>query len=107
MSEYNVIFPSSCGSCVSELDSALRAERDLFKTEIHIRLELVKGKTVTTIGTFPTTINIAKMIRSMKKNFNCGGHIADNRVVVLQGDHRQECKQILSPLIDNIIVHGY
>ncbi|EJT46773.1 suppressor of initiator codon mutation [Trichosporon asahii var. asahii CBS 2479] len=111
-------------------------ERSVGKTadKIHIRLQQRNGrKTITTVAGIPDKYDPRKLLKAMKKEFACNGHVvhsADSdeedspapgkkdehgKVLQFQGDQRASVKQFLvqSGLLtekeakDQIVIHGY
>ena len=102
--------------------------------KIHIRLQQRNGrKTITTVQGIPDKYDPRKLLKAMKKEFACNGHVvhsADSddedspapgkkdehgKVLQFQGDQRQSVKSFLvqSGLLsekeakDQIVIHGY
>ncbi len=56
------------------------------------------GKTITVIkGIDPKSIDIKELAKKMKNKFACGGTVKD-KVIELQGDHKQKAKNALISL---------
>ncbi len=83
---------------------------------IHIRIQQRNAKkTITTVEGLDTSIDIKKLIKYIKKIFNCNGSIIkmdDNiDIIQLQGDQRENIKKFL--IKENIIaedfikIHGF
>ncbi|BEI79501.1 hypothetical protein CcaverHIS002_0100300 [Cutaneotrichosporon cavernicola] len=105
------------------------------KTEkIHIRLQQRNGrKTITTVQGIPDKYNFSKLLKAMKKEFACNGHVvhsADSddedspvppkkdghgNVLQFQGDQRTNVKSFIisqgllseKEAKDQIVIHGY
>ena len=73
---------------------------------IHIRIQQRNAKkTITTIQGLDANIDIKKMLKYIKKIFNCNGSIIkndnDTNIIQLQGDHRDNIKKFI--IKENII----
>lgn len=78
---------------------------------VHIRiLQRNARKTVTTIEGLPEKIDHERVLKALKKRFNCNGCI-QGTVLLLQGDHRVEARSwLIEENIShsrNITIHGY
>ena len=92
-----------------------------FETEkkhniVHIRIQQRNAKkTITTIEGLDSSIDLKKLVKYIKKIFNCNGCIyttdEENKIIQLQGDQRDNIKNFL--IKENIIskdfikVHGF
>lgn len=71
-------------------------------------------KKLTTCEGLPPNINFNKILRALRKNFNCNGNMVEHpelgKVIQLQGDHRESLVQFLTVTgicqPDGIKVHG-
>lgn len=84
---------------------------------VHIRIQQRNSKkTITTIEGLDTSIDLKKLLKYIKKQFNCNGSIIkieeDNiNIIQLQGDQRENIKNFL--IKENIIsedfikIHGF
>jgi len=85
------------------------------KQIVHIRIIQMGGRKKVTIcqGLLPE-VNLKKVLRSMKKNFNVGGAIIENhefgRIIQLQGNHALNMKTLLVEAglcsAENVYLHG-
>ena len=87
--------------------SGLPEEFDVYKTVaketevIRVRVEKrTYGKIVTIIeGIDDTAVNIKQLLKDLKRKLGCGGsYDKKNKVLELQGDHRNKIKKILASL---------
>eukprot|EP00004_Rigifila_ramosa_P026882 TRINITY_DN853_c0_g1_i1.p1 TRINITY_DN853_c0_g1~~TRINITY_DN853_c0_g1_i1.p1 ORF type:complete len:113 (-),score=42.19 TRINITY_DN853_c0_g1_i1:210-548(-) len=86
---------------------------------IHIRIQQRNGrKSVTTIQGLSSELDLKRILKAFKKNFNCNGTIVTveekpelGEVIQLQGDHRREVQQFLIDeqisRKENIKIHGF
>jgi|TARA_B100001996_G_scaffold15173_1_gene12612 translation initiation factor 1 len=83
---------------------------------VHIRIQQRNAKkTITTIEGLDTSIDIKRLLKYIKKKFNCNGSIIitedDINIIQLQGDQRNNMKNFL--IQENIVsnefikVHGF
>lgn len=83
---------------------------------VHIRIQQRNAKkTITTIEGLDSSIDIKKLMKYIKKKFNCNGSIikteVDIDIIQLQGDQRDNMKNFL--IKENIVskdfikVHGF
>ena len=83
---------------------------------VHIRIQQRNAKkTITTIEGLDTSIDLKKLVKYIKKKFNCNGSIiktvVDIDIIQLQGDQRENIKNFL--IKENIVsedfikVHGF
>ena len=88
------------------------------KPKLHIRVRKRNGrKCITTIEGFEEDLDVKRICKAMRKQFNCNGNVVNDEqhtdVLQLQGDQRENVKEwILSNQIigknesDRIVVHG-
>jgi translation initiation factor 1 len=84
---------------------------------VHIRITQRNGrKSITTIQGLPTELDLKKILKDFKKQFNCNGSISEDpdlggTVVQLQGDQRDNVRGFLlkESLVDKdkLKVHGF
>jgi len=84
---------------------------------VHIRITQRNGKkSITTIQGLPTELDLKKILKEFKKQFNCNGSISEDpdlggTVVQLQGDQRDNVRGFLlkEGLVDKdkLKVHGF
>jgi translation initiation factor 1 len=83
--------------------------------KIHIRIQQRNSrKSITIIEGFDETLDLKKILKYMKKNFNCNGKVfADTRygkIIQLQGDQRMISKDFMIDMniisTENIVIHG-
>ena len=83
---------------------------------VHIRIQQRNAKkTITTIEGLDTSIDFKKIVKYIKKKFNCNGSIIrtedDIDIIQLQGDQRENIKNFL--IKENIVsedfikIHGF
>ena len=83
---------------------------------VHIRIQQRNAKkTITIIEGLDTSIDLKKLVKYIKKKFNCNGSIIktvdDIDIIQLQGDQRENIKNFL--IKENIVsedfikVHGF
>ena len=83
---------------------------------VHIRIQQRNAKkSITTIEGLESSIDLKKLLKYIKKIFNCNGCIyiteEENKIIQLQGDHRDNIKKFL--IKENIVsqdfikVHGF
>ena len=82
------------------------------KQKIHIRIQQRNGrKSITTIEGLANDLNLAGILKHMKKTFHCNGAVSDVNKIMLFGDQRVTTKKFLienSIAADSeIVVHGY
>jgi translation initiation factor 1 len=86
------------------------------KNYVHIRIQQRNGrKSVTTIQGLPSNMDYDRILKSMKKNFCCNGHIVKddilNSVIQLQGDQRKNIVEFMieEKLVtkDLLKIHGF
>jgi len=82
---------------------------------MHLRMQQRNGrKCITLIEGFPQDIDLKKVLRYFKKNYQCNGTIVsdedDNKVMQLTGDRRKQVAQFLleEQIVprESIKVHG-
>ncbi|VVT51274.1 uncharacterized protein SAPINGB_P006393 [Magnusiomyces paraingens] len=83
---------------------------------IHIRCQQRNGrKTITTVQGIPKEYDFKKILKSLKKDFGCNGHINKDEelgeILQLQGDQRQKVTDFLTQQLNIdkkiIQVHGF
>jgi translation initiation factor 1 len=90
------------------------------RAKIHIRIQQRNGrKSITTIQGLDADLDLKRIMKAMKKDFNCNGSIAEDEemgeVIQLQGDQRQNSKEWLiqqeivakAEADDRIVIHGF
>ncbi len=85
------------------------------KSYVHIRIQQRNGrKSVTTIAGLPSNLDFERILKSMKKNFCCNGHLindGDQVVLQLQGDQRKNIAEFMmeEKLVpkDLLKMHGF
>lgn len=89
---------------------------DIIIQKIHLRLRQRNGrKTITTIEGLASDLDLKKIVKAMKKKFNCNGVVKEDEkfgtVIQLSGDQRNQIYDFLSEneisSKDNIVIHGY
>uniref|UniRef100_A0A0N4ZNP6 SUI1 domain-containing protein n=1 Tax=Parastrongyloides trichosuri TaxID=131310 RepID=A0A0N4ZNP6_PARTI len=82
----------------------------------HIRIQQRTGrKTITTVQGIATEYDLKKIVRYLKKEYNCNGTIVEHpeygQVIQLSGDQRQYIKEFLCKVgivkEENCKVHGF
>jgi len=88
----------------------------LSTNKIHIRIQQRNGrKTITTVQGIEEKYDKKKLIRFIKKQYNCNGTVIEDEqygeVMQLQGDQRENCRQFLTEIKmckpELIKVHGF
>jgi len=94
----------------------------LTKSKIHIRIQQRNGrKCITTIQGLEDDLDLKRICKAMKRNFNCNGNVAENpveqgggEVIQLQGDQRENVKDwllaqeiVLKGDADRLVLHGF
>ena len=83
---------------------------------VHIRIQQRNGrKSVTTIQGLASNLDYERIMKSMKKNFCCNGHIIKddvlNNIIQLQGDQRKNVVEFMIEeklvLKDFLKIHGF
>lgn len=83
---------------------------------IHIRCQQRNGrKTITTVQGLPQEYDLKRILKVLKKDFGCNGHINKDEelgeVLQLQGDQRQKVTEFLTTQLEidkkTIQVHGF
>lgn len=83
---------------------------------IHIRLQQRNGrKTITTVQGIPQEYDLKRILKVLKKDFGCNGHITKDEelgdILQLQGDQRQKVTDFLTSQLEIdkkvIQVHGF
>jgi len=84
--------------------------------KIHIRIKQRNGrKSNTTVEKLPEKIDLAVLLKKMKKKFHCNGAVkqspTEEKYIQLFGDQRLAIKKFLleHSVVDetNVVVHGY
>lgn len=87
-----------------------------FANHIHIRCQQRNGrKTITTVQGLPTEYDIKRILKTLKKDFGCNGHINKDPemgdILQFQGDQRQKVLEFLTTALQinkkSIKVHGF
>lgn len=87
---------------------------DSTPSKIHIRLQQRSARTnITIIEGIDSSFDLLRILRDLKRKFNCNGSIATERysIIQLSGDKRLDVKEFLqnegiaSP--EDIVIHGY
>ena len=86
-----------CKKCGLPDDLCACGELDKEDTRIVVRLETRRfSKTTTMIeGIDPKLSDIQRIVKELKSRFACGGTAKDG-FIMLQGDHKEDVKDILS-----------
>ena len=91
----------------------------LTKPKLQIRVQKRNGrKCITTVEGFEDDLDVKRICKAMRKQFNCNGNIVNDEhntdVLQLQGDQRDNVKQwilenevIAKNEADRIVVHGF
>uniref|UniRef100_A0A915L758 SUI1 domain-containing protein n=1 Tax=Romanomermis culicivorax TaxID=13658 RepID=A0A915L758_ROMCU len=83
---------------------------------IHIRIQQRTGrKTITTVQGIATEYDLKKIVRYLKKEYNCNGTVVEHpeygEVIQLTGDQRQNIREFLVKVgivkEENCKVHGF
>ena len=91
-------------------------ENEKKQNTVHIRIKQRNAKkTITTIEVLDASIDFKKIVKYIKKKFNCNGSIIktvdDIDIIQLQGDQRENIKNFL--IKENIVsedfikIHGF
>jgi len=90
---------------VEEEEKKSKKDKDATqKTDaIHLRVQQRNGrKSITTVAGLSPELDLKKIVKAVKKSYNCNGCIVDDekagQVLQFQGDHRDNIKSFL---IDN------
>merc|ERR1712010_139743 len=83
--------------------------------EVHIRVQQRNGrKCLTTVQGLAADLDIKKILKYIKKSFNCNGAVVDDKagaVIQLQGDQRDNVKKFLTTenicIAEEVKVHGF
>ncbi|ODQ66784.1 translation initiation factor SU [Nadsonia fulvescens var. elongata DSM 6958] len=83
---------------------------------VHIRIQQRNGrKTLTTVQGLPAEYDLKRILKVLKKDFGCNGHIAKDEemgeVIQLQGDQRVKVSEFLVSALQiqkkTIKIHGF
>ncbi|CAN6599645.1 eukaryotic translation initiation factor eIF-1 [Trichomonascus vanleenenianus] len=83
---------------------------------IHIRCQQRNGrKTITTVQGLPVEYDLKRILKTLKKDFGCNGHINKDEelgdILQFQGDQRQKVMEFLTTALEidkkTIQVHGF
>uniref|UniRef100_A0A1I7Y5K3 SUI1 domain-containing protein n=1 Tax=Steinernema glaseri TaxID=37863 RepID=A0A1I7Y5K3_9BILA len=79
----------------------LQEEEGGNQTICHIRIQQRNGrKTITTVAGIPDEYDLPKILRYLKKKYNCNGTVVEDKehgsVIQLTGDQRQNAKDLLT-----------
>ena len=83
---------------------------------IHIRIQQRNGrKTLTTVQGVPEEYDLKRILKVLKKDFACNGHIVKDtdmgEIIQLQGDQRAKVCEFLTSQLGmqkkNIKIHGF
>lgn len=83
---------------------------------IHIRCQQRNGrKTITTVQGLPQEYDLKRILKVLKKDFGCNGHITKDEelgeILQLQGDQRQKVTEFLTTQLEidkkTIQIHGF
>lgn len=83
---------------------------------IHIRCQQRNGrKTITTVEGIPTQYDLKRILKTLKKDFGCNGHINKDtelgEILQFQGDQRTKVMDFLTNALQiakkDIKVHGF
>ncbi|GMM49465.1 translation initiation factor eIF1 [Starmerella bacillaris] len=84
--------------------------------QIHIRCQQRNGrKTITTVQGIPSEYDLKRILKTLKKEFGCNGHINKDEelgdVLQFQGDQRQKVLDFLTTALEipktDIKMHGF
>lgn len=91
--------PEICSKCGLPLDICVCSTIVKEQQRIKVHLEMRKWKRPVTIieGIADKDIDLGRLSQKLKTIFACGGTTKDNQIM-LQGDHRDKAKQVLSGL---------
>ena len=80
---------------------------------IHIRVQQrTLRKSITIIEGLPSDLDLKKIVKCMKKNFQCNGKVQkEDHIIQLQGDHRHIAKEFMVDMNivaekEDIVIHG-
>jgi translation initiation factor 1 len=89
-------------------------------SKIHVRIQQRNGrKCITTIQGLDEDLDLHRIMKAMKKAFNCNGSVTEDEnmgeIIQLQGDQRNNVKSWLedaeilskSEIDDRLVVHGF
>lgn len=88
----------------------------LIKNKYHIRVQQRNGrKCITTLAGLEEDLDLKRLCKAMREAFSCNGNVvAEEGVIQLQGDQRENIKQWLLDQeivrkneLDRIVVHGF
>jgi len=83
---------------------------------IHIRCQQRNGrKTITTVQGLPAEYDLKRILKTLKKDFGCNGHINKDAelgdILQFQGDQRSKVMEFLTTILQidkkTIQVHGF
>jgi len=85
------------------------------ESSIHIRVHSRNSrKSISSICGLSGDLDLKKICKCLKKILKCNGTVTDDKeygkVIILQGDHREEIKKFLfnnNFVLGEIIVHGF
>ena len=85
--------------------------------KVHLRIQKRNGrKSITIIEGLPAEVNVKKILKIIRKEFNCSGSIQkdseDNHIIQLSGDQREKVAKFFveENVVENkecIIMHGF
>jgi translation initiation factor 1 len=85
--------------------------------KVHVRVQQRSGrKCITTVAGLPDDLDVKRIMKACKKNFNCNGAIVKDKetatdVIQLSGDQRTIIKQFLEDQEicgqDEVVLHGF
>lgn len=91
-------------------------ENSLNESKVHIRMQQRNGKKcITIIQGMAEDLDLKKILKYLKKTFQCNGCISDDEkygeIIQLTGDQKENVKDFLIQeqiyIEENIVVHGY
>ncbi|PRT55749.1 Protein translation factor SUI1 [Wickerhamiella sorbophila] len=84
--------------------------------DVHIRCQQRNGrKTITTVEGIPSEYDLKRILKTLKKDFGCNGHINKDtdhgEILQFQGDQRQKIQEFLIEALqikkEQIKIHGF
>lgn len=99
---------------ISGLNTDITLDLEADNLEIHIHMQQRNGKKCLTLvdglSKIKMKYNLDDFAKQLRKKFNCSGIVTKEKIIQLQGDHREGIKQYLidQKIIskDKIKVHG-
>ena len=117
---FTIIIPAAgFGAGPTDPFSSSNGKAAFGHAKIHIRVQQRNGrKCITTVQGLEDDLDLKRICKAMKKNFNCNGSITEDpemgEIVQLQGDQRQNVRDWLveqevvgkAEADDRIVIHG-